>query len=60
MGISEADKYLEENPHIERLVNGAPLIADAMRVGMKKPDTLFRERLKDIKKRHKGSTVNDF
>lgn len=26
MGISEADTFLENNPHIERLVNGAPML----------------------------------
>ena len=26
MGISAADKYLEENPHIERFPNGAPAL----------------------------------
>lgn len=26
MGISACDQYLIENPHIERLVNGAPMI----------------------------------
>jgi hypothetical protein len=26
MGISACDEYLEQNPHIERLVNGAPMI----------------------------------
>ena len=27
MGISAADDYLAENPHIERLVSGAPSLA---------------------------------
>lgn len=26
MGISAADQYLEENPHIERFPNGAPAL----------------------------------
>lgn len=64
MGISEADKFLEENPHIERLVNGAPMLVGSAMGGKTKPDNGFRDLLKDIKKKHSQgiskSTVNTF
>lgn len=60
--ISELDNYLEENPNITQLVNGAPMIASGR--GMSKPDQGFRDLLKDMKKKHsKGitrSTINTF
>jgi hypothetical protein len=62
MSISELDAYLQENPHITQLVNGAPMIASGR--GMGKPEDGFRDLLKDIKKRNqKGitrSTINTF
>jgi len=58
MSISELDKYLEDNPHLTQLVNGAPLIHSGR--GMQKPNDGFRDRLKEIKKHHKHSTVNTF
>tara|TARA_Y100000004_G_scaffold125812_1_gene141546 strand:- start:1283 stop:1534 length:252 start_codon:yes stop_codon:yes gene_type:complete len=36
----------------------APGMADAARIGMKKPDAGFRDRLKEIKKAHRGSNIN--
>ena len=62
MSISSMEEYLEKNPHITQLVNGAPLIHSGR--GMGKPDQGFRDLLKDIKKTHsKGiskSTINNF
>ena len=62
MSISERTKYLEDNPHIEQLVNGAPLIADPMRIGgtsVSKPDNGFRDVLKQVKKMHPlGTGIN--
>ncbi len=65
MGISAADKFLEENSHIERRVNGAPmLVSSAMGASKTKPDNGFRDLLKDMKKKHSGgitkSTINTF
>jgi hypothetical protein len=62
MSISALGNYLNENPNITQLVNGAPLIHSGR--GMAKPDANFRDLLKNIKKEHsKGisrSTVNTF
>lgn len=62
MSISTLDTYLEENPNVTQLVNGAPMIASGR--GMAKPDQGFRDLLKDMKKKHSQgitrSTINTF
>lgn len=64
MSITERDKYLEDNPDITQLVHGAPSIGDSIRLGLRKPDDGFRDRLREIKKHHSRgitkSTVNTF
>jgi hypothetical protein len=65
MGISAADKYLEENKHIERMVHGIPMMASGVMNGARsKPDDAFRDLLKDMKKKQSGgftgSTINTF
>ena len=62
MSISALNVYLEENKHITQLVHGAPLIHSGR--GLGKPDSAFRDLLKNIKKGNSkginGSTVNTF
>lgn len=53
MGITEADNYLRDNPHIEKLVHGAPMIGYS--TVTKKPDESFRQLLKHVNKRSKGA-----
>jgi len=64
MGISEAEKYLQENPDVEKLVNGAPMLVSSAMGGKTKPDDGFRDLLKDMKKKHSGgftkSSINTF
>jgi len=65
MGISAADEYLKENPHIERMVNGVPGLASGVMSGNRsKPDDSFRDMLKEMKKKTSGgftkSTINTF
>jgi hypothetical protein len=65
MGISESEQYLKDNPDIEKLVNGSPMIVgSAMGVSKTKPDAGFRDLLKDMKKKHNQgitrSTINTF
>lgn len=64
MSISARTKFLEENPHIEQLVHGAPIIADPMRIqgtSLSKPSSGFRDILKEVKKKHPlGKGVNSF
>jgi hypothetical protein len=64
MSISEMEKFLVDNPHVEQLVNGAPLIADPMRIqgtSVSKPSNGFRDILKEVKKAHPlGTGINTF
>lgn len=64
MSITERGKYLEDNPHMTQLVHGAPALGDSIRLGLKKPDDAFRDRLKEIKKHHSlgitKSSINTF
>lgn len=51
MTISEGDRFLEENSHIERLVNGAPMLHSGRGLGGGlKVDNGFNDILKNIKK----------
>jgi len=63
LSIKELDIFLKKNPHITQTLS-APAIGDSIRLGLKKPDSAFRDRLKEIKKTHsKGftrSTINTF
>lgn len=62
MGIQEKEDYLAKNPHLVQLLNGAPSLGDSIRLGLRKPDDGFRDRLREIKKFHSRgltrSTVN--
>lgn len=64
MSIAEREDYLKANPHIQQQLISAPALGDSIRLGLKKPDNGFRDRLKEIKKQHsKGitrSTINTF
>jgi hypothetical protein len=62
MSISALDQFLEENPNIVQLINGAPLVHSGR--GLGKPDSGFRDLLKDMKKKHSQgisrSSINTF
>lgn len=62
MSISALEGFLKENPNLVQLINGAPMIVSGR--GLKKPDSAFRDLLKEMKKKNsKGiskSTINDF
>jgi len=64
MSISEREEYLKANPHINQQIVSAPSLADPIRLGLRKPDDGFRDRLKEIKKAHSRgltkSSVNTF
>lgn len=57
MSMSEVDKYLNENPNYEQLVT-APAIVSG--VSGKKPDSSFRDILKDMKRNHRSKAINTF
>ena len=57
MSMSEVDEYVKNNPHLEWLCS-LTAIGDSFRLGLHKPDGEFRDRLKEIKKKHAGSDIN--
>lgn len=59
MSIAEAEQYEKDHPNQEWLCS-SPAIGDPYRLGLKKPDDGFRDRLKDIKKSHRRSKINTF
>jgi len=62
MSMSQLDTYLKENPHIEQTITVAPALCDPTRLGLRKPDSGFRDILKKIKREAnrgiKRSTIN--
>ena len=58
--ISEYDKFKEDNPHLERYIDGSPGMSDPVRLGLVKPSDGFREVLSNIKKGSPGSKINTF
>lgn len=58
--ISEYDKFKEDNPHLERYIDGSPGMSDPVRLGLVKPSDGFREVLRNIKKGSPGSKINTF
>jgi len=57
--VKEMEKYLKDNIYIKIEILFPPATLDPIRLGIKKPDNVFRERLRKIKKENKGSTIND-
>lgn len=53
MSISAREQFLKDNPHIQQIVS-APSLAYRM---TKKPDSEFRDLLKNVKSKHRRSTV---
>ena len=58
MSISNRETYLKENPNVETMINGAPILSDPARMGLKKADASFRDLLGNIKRQHRGSIIN--
>ena len=50
--MSEREEYLKSNPHMQQVIHSAPALGDSIRMGLKKPDDGFRDRLREIKKAH--------
>lgn len=58
--ISEYDKFKEENPRLERYIDGSPGMSDPVRLGLMKPSEGFREVLRNVQKGSPGSKINTF
>jgi hypothetical protein len=61
MRISQYDKFKEQNPHLERYIDEAPILGDGMRMsvpGIGQPDARFeREIIGRIKEKVPHNTV---
>lgn len=61
MTLSERETFLKENPHVEQSICAPPLV-DPTRLSIKgvnnKADSSFRDLLKDMKTKFRGSTIN--
>ena len=64
MSMNEREEFVASNPHMQQVIHSAPALGDSIRLGLKKPDNGFRDRLKEIKKAHSRgltkSTVNTY
>jgi len=60
MKISERDDFLRDNPQYESVILGAPSIGDPVRLGVRKPDSGFREVLQKAKAAHPLGNINTF
>jgi hypothetical protein len=58
MSISAREQYLLDNPHIEKMLSGAPVMMDPVRAGVKKVDSGFKEVLHKIHERTPGSRLH--
>lgn len=57
MSISSRETFLAENSNIESVVSPV-FLGDPVRQGLKKPDSGFREILKEIKRKNIRSNIN--
>jgi len=58
MKISELDEYRKQNPHLESIITGAPMMMDPMRAGVRKIDNGFKDVLQQIHSRTPGSKLD--
>lgn len=60
LSFAERDVYLEQNQGIIEQAIGTPIaLVDSVRIGVTKADSSFRDLVKHIKKKHRGSTIKD-
>lgn len=59
MSIAAMEHLLVERPHVIQYHTSAPSLGDPIKLGITKTPTSFRELLKHMKGKHKGSTINN-
>ena len=57
MSISAREEFMKENPQLEPMIAGAPMVCDPVRVGVRKRDTGFKNVLQQIHERTPGSDL---
>ena len=61
MSIQARDDFLQECPYVEQQVSAPAIVSGVNTFGSKKkPDSAFRDKLKEIKKRNPRSTINTY
>lgn len=58
MSMSERDQYIIEHPDYTQLPPNCLNTIDPIHAGRMKPSDSFRDIIRNIKKEHRGSTVN--
>ena len=59
MSFAERDEYARSLPeHVKQVTRRAPGLGDPIRMGLRKPPDTFRDRLRDIRDTHVGSTID--
>ena len=56
LSLTQREEYLSKNPDMIQ-VPSAPSIGDSVRLGVRRSDDNFNDVLKEIKKSHRGSTI---
>lgn len=60
LSIADKEQYLSDNPNVKQVLTAAAF-GDPVRLGIRKPDTNFRDVLKEIKSHHPRSKgINTF
>jgi hypothetical protein len=57
MSISAREPFLKDNPHLEQMIAGVPMIGDPVNMGVTKRDSGFKEVLQKIHERTPGSDL---
>jgi hypothetical protein len=62
LSMSDRETYLKENPHIQQIHRQSAQLIDSRNTTAvnNKPDSGFRDVLKNIKSHHKVNNINDF
>jgi hypothetical protein len=58
MTIASREQFLKENPNLETIISGAPMMMDPVRAGVRKVDNGFKEVLQKIHSRTPGSKLD--
>lgn len=58
MTIASREQFLKENPNLESIISGAPMMMDPVRAGVRKVDNGFKEVLQKIHSRTPGSKLD--
>jgi len=57
MSMSIREPFLKDNPHLEQMIAGVPMIGDPVNMGVTKRDSGFKEVLQKIHERTPGSDL---